>query len=485
MEKNKEKKLGQINTPDRLVQQMLDFGGYSDNKILGKHVLDNSCGNGQFLSEIVQRYIREAVSNKYSAKKISDELSEYIHGIEIDEKVCELCRERLNGIAENFGIDGVNWDIVCEDALLYDGFRGKMDFVFGNPPYVRVHNVKGDEGYDVMKSYKFAEKGSSDLYLAFYECGLSELKDGGTLCYITPSSWLSSASGKNMRDYILENNTLSAIVDFGHTQIFDNAQTYTLVSLFKNKRCDNISYLEYNDGVFDPISSVTYSNICIDGKFYFAKNDDLEMLKKIESIACDKVRVKNGLATLDDKFFIDGLDNVIANCGTTALTIPVVKASTGKWGRCFFPYKYKLLIDGGKLRTMPLEEIKEESPSIYNYVMSHEEELKARTYDNGSNWWEIGRSQGLSDTFKDKIAINNLTKGPGDIKITAVPAGSHVYSGFYILTNTPFEKIKKALHSKQFFNYVKALKKYKSGEYYTFSSKDVEKFLNYWIYGNK
>ena len=76
MEKNKEKKLGQINTPDRLVQQMLDFGSYSGNKILGKHVLDNSCGNGQFLSEIVLRYIREAVSNKYSAKKISDELSE-------------------------------------------------------------------------------------------------------------------------------------------------------------------------------------------------------------------------------------------------------------------------------------------------------------------------------------------------------------------------------------------------------------------------
>lgn len=480
MEKNKEKKLGQINTPDRLVQQMLDFGGYSGNKILGKHVLDNSCGNGQFLSEIVQRYIREAVSNKYSVKKISDELSEYIHGIEIDENVCELCKERLSGIAENFGINGVNWDIVCANALLYEEFKGKIDYVFGNPPYVRVHNVKGDDGYDIMKSYKFAEKGSSDLYLAFYECGLSALKDGGVLCYITPSSWLSSASGKNMRDYILENKTLSAVVDFGHTQIFDNAQTYTLVALFKNKPCDSISYQEYNGGAFDPISSVTYSNITIDGKFYFAKNEDLEMLKKIEGVKCDKVRVKNGLATLNDKVFIDEIPKDFP----AIYYIPVIKASTGKWGKCLFPYE---ICYDRNIESIPLEDIESRYPYLYEYIMLHEKELKARTYDKGSNWWEIGRSQGLSDTFKDKIAINNLTKGPGDIKITAVPAGSHVYSGFYILTDATFDKIKEALHSKQFFNYVKALKKYKSGEYYTFSSKDVEKFLNYWItkYGDK
>ena len=54
---NKEKRLGQIFTPQYLVEDILDFAGYSNSdNILGKHVIDNSCGDGAFLSEIVHRY---------------------------------------------------------------------------------------------------------------------------------------------------------------------------------------------------------------------------------------------------------------------------------------------------------------------------------------------------------------------------------------------------------------------------------------------
>ena len=480
MRASTKKELGQVNTPDRLVTQMLDFGGYDGEIILRKHVIDNSCGNGQFLVQIVRRYINAALRSKESAETISSELSQYIHGIEIDENICEECRQRLDSIVWQFGIDNVNWDIKCENTLLFHGYDGKMGYVFGNPPYVRIHNVKGGENYDILKGYSFAEKGSSDLYLAFFEYGLSLLNENGVLCYITPSSWLSSASGKNMRKYILDRKTLHAIVDFGHFQVFDDAQTYTSVTLFKNKSCKRISYYEYNDGAFDAISSISYSDICIDGKFYFAKDDELKTLKEIEKTTCDKIRVKNGLATLNDKIFVDQVPDTISDC----CTINVLKASTGKWGRCLFPYRLSKS-DLGKIESIPIEEIKESYPEWYKYLIDNEGELKARTYDNGSNWWEIGRRQGLNDTFRAKIAMNNLTKRPGDIKITRMPEYTHVYSGLYILTDVPFNTIKQALESEQFFNYVKSLKKYKSGEYYTFSSKDVEKFLNYKIYGNK
>lgn len=473
MEKNKEKRLGQINTPTRLVEQMLDLGGYFGNKILRKHVLDNSCGNGQFLSAIVERYIKESLASGNSASSIATELSRYIHGIEVDENICELCAERMSSIAEKFGIDDVQWNIVCADSLLYHEFDGEMDYVFGNPPYVRVHNVKGDDGYDIMKSYKFAEKGSSDLYLAFYERGLAELCEGGILCYITPSSWLSSVSGRNMREYILENRTLSAVVDFGHKQVFDNAQTYTIVTLFKNKECKEISC---HDNNFQPVSSVTYSNISINGKFYFADEKSFDMLKKIESTEIDRIRVKNGLATLADKVFIDELpDNI-------ELSIEVIKGSTGQWHRCLFPYTS----DGERgVAPYSLNEIETYFPETYRYIIANETALKDRTYDNGSNWWEIGRSQGLPDTFEYKISLSSLISKPGDIKMTEIKPGQHVYSGYYVTGYKSFEEIKNALDSKDFFEYVKLLKKYKSGNYYTFSSKDVEKFLNYWLYGKK
>lgn len=48
------KNRGQVYTPKYLVNIILDIGGYSGKKILKKHVIDNSCGNGAFLCEIVK-----------------------------------------------------------------------------------------------------------------------------------------------------------------------------------------------------------------------------------------------------------------------------------------------------------------------------------------------------------------------------------------------------------------------------------------------
>ena len=46
----------QIFTPNSIANKMLDLAGYNKS-IFGKKVLENSCGDGQILSEIVKRYI--------------------------------------------------------------------------------------------------------------------------------------------------------------------------------------------------------------------------------------------------------------------------------------------------------------------------------------------------------------------------------------------------------------------------------------------
>ena len=48
------KQHGRVYTPDYLICLILDFGGYYDSELLGKHVIDNSCGDGAFLTEIVK-----------------------------------------------------------------------------------------------------------------------------------------------------------------------------------------------------------------------------------------------------------------------------------------------------------------------------------------------------------------------------------------------------------------------------------------------
>ena len=44
----------QIFTPTDIVTKMLDLANYRGN-LFGKKVLENSCGDGKFLSQIVQR----------------------------------------------------------------------------------------------------------------------------------------------------------------------------------------------------------------------------------------------------------------------------------------------------------------------------------------------------------------------------------------------------------------------------------------------
>ena len=59
----------QIPTPNEYVKIMLDEAGYLTN-LAGKRVLENSCGEGNILAEIVRRYISDCKMQKLSAEQI-------------------------------------------------------------------------------------------------------------------------------------------------------------------------------------------------------------------------------------------------------------------------------------------------------------------------------------------------------------------------------------------------------------------------------
>ena len=80
MKKTNEKKIAnkcQIFTPTNYVKELLDSVGYHKN-IVNKTILENSCGDGNILVEIVNRYIEEAIELKFSNKKIKKGLENNI-----------------------------------------------------------------------------------------------------------------------------------------------------------------------------------------------------------------------------------------------------------------------------------------------------------------------------------------------------------------------------------------------------------------------
>ena len=460
-----EKINGRFYTPEFIVNNILDLSGYHGQSILKKHVIDNSCGDGAFLIVIVDRYCNEFLKLNNDLRILSEELSEYIHGIEIDENESKMCIENLNNIIRKYGLNRVNWDINCTDTLTVDRYNGKMDFVLGNPPYVRVHNL--GRSFDNIKKFSFAQNGMTDLYIVFYEIGLRMLNENGVLGYITPSSFFNSVAGEYMRLHLVNNNLLDKIVNLKHFQAF-TATTYTAITILRNNRQKNTTdYYQFEDKNNFPfyVDTLSIEDYFINGNFYFANKRKLDELKTILNYNTVKnfFAVKNGFATLADKFFISNFDFGV-------FTIPIIKASTGKQYKCLFPYSK------GKL--VPFEDLTTNS-SIKSHFEDNKELLLRRSLEKNSEWYGFGRTQGINDVYRCKYSINTLIKTQSDLKLIKCDKGVGVYSGLYIVTDVSESELKEMLYSEDFVSYISLLGKYKNGGYYTFSSKDLKNYLEY------
>ena len=153
---DKVKNHGKIYTPENIIYMMLDFAGYNKlENIIEKHVIDNSCGDGNFLYCIVIRYIHAYLSLNKTTSGLEQHLEKYIHGIEIDGDEVNKCISRLNVIIDTYHLNHVFWDIKQGDSLLNTDYDQKMDYVFGNPPYVRTKNVTNELKYE-FRNFSFS-----------------------------------------------------------------------------------------------------------------------------------------------------------------------------------------------------------------------------------------------------------------------------------------------------------------------------------------
>lgn len=459
---------GQVFTPDYLVKNILDLCGYTETSaIIDNHIIDNSCGDGAFLVEVAQRFIGAYRLAGYSDDAIKQALETYVHGIELDTDAYTKCIENLTTLSETFNLTGVKWNIINTDALTNTRYLASMDYVVGNPPYVRVHNISTDAKF-LKTNYSFMREGMSDLYLAFFELGLYMLKDTGILGYVTPSSYFNSKAGGIFRDYIIRGRSLHTVVDFGHYQPF-SATTYVAITLLTKAENDTVNYYEYDEFEHKPVKHrvLDFGDFVTDSRQLLFGGREVSQTQAI--LASEglpkKCVVKNGITTLLDEFFIS------ETLPCTQFVIPILKASTGAWERCIYPYN-----ENGR----PIHfDVLQSDLQLSKRYETYKDRLLARDLQKGTEWYEFGRAQGIKDVYKQKYAVNSLIRSKEDIKLVACPPGTGVYGGLYILTDLSEDELRGVLVSDEFEAYVKSLGKYKSGGYYTYSSKELQLYLNY------
>jgi len=487
----KHKTLGQVFTPEWIVNEILDSSGFNKDNLVNKRIIDPACGDGAFLKIIVERIIDFLLKENIPDDKIKTYLENHVYGIEIDGTEFNNCLLNLNKIIKE-KLDNklkVNWKIFQDNTLTrYKNFVGFFDFVVGNPPYIRIHNLDKETRILLKREFIFVN-GTTDIYLSFFELGFKLLNKKGVLGYISPNSYLHNASYKNFRKFLKEKRAIRRLTDFKSNKIFKGISTYTAISIINfYDKGDSFIYQELKEGKIQEVNNIPYEHIRIND-FSFSGKEGMDFLNKLYSNTNDKIsnfyNVQYGFATLRDAIFIGKIVDkkeklVLFNNSwiEEEILYKIVKGSTYKGRKeeikfVLFPYKKQ----DNCFIPIPEKEFKKRYPNAYKYLLNNKEELLKRDIDKGAYWYEFGRSQGVQTSHSEKIVLSTLVNQR--IHFYKLPKDVFIYSGLFIIKKekeTGWRIIEDILSSKEFYRYIQLTSKNFSGGYKSVTSKQIKNY---------
>jgi hypothetical protein len=100
-----------------------------------------------------------------------------------------------------------------------------FDAVIGNPPYVRSRNLPDARGEFYREEYRSAE-GAYDVYVPFLERAAAL---GARNSFIVPNRWTTTDYGETIRELLIDEYSLTELVDLSHLDVFPDADIYPLI----------------------------------------------------------------------------------------------------------------------------------------------------------------------------------------------------------------------------------------------------------------
>lgn len=474
------KKRGQFFTPDCIADKLIDFAEISSGELYGKRILDCSCGSGNILKPLVERYVREGRQIGYSSRDIKHALENNIVGLDIDQNCCEICSLRLSEIAEANGLEDVSWRILNVDALRVSFSQDRFDLVIGNPPYIDYHDLDTQTRDFLRDAYSVCGQGRFDYYYPFFEFGINCLSDSGKLCYLIPNSIFKNVFAARLRQAIKP--LLSAVGDFKTKKVFEALTSSAFVRLEKEKHYKNVHYYDFDSNLDFFVEKTQLE----DGKKWVFALPGKASRKKGSTFG-EKYRASCPVATLcNDVFLIDAdfvldkndshlllKDGSMIERNATRVAISPKSHRCGKSMLVIFPYAE----NGKGVRRLTDNELEMHFPGTYRFLSSHRERLDRRSSDGGCRWFEYGRSQGLANLSENRLLISTVITNK--INVIELSPGVVPYSGIVIAAvgDNALAQAKIILKSNAFLEYVHLVGTNVSGSSIRISSKDVNQFI--------
>lgn len=404
--------------------------------LLSLKILDPACGSGAFLNQALEFLISEHGALDTYRKVYEGEglglydiestiLENNLYGVDINADAVEIARLSLwlRTAAKGRVLTDLSKNLVAANSLLEFPFDFKFDVVIGNPPYVRQEAIK--EQKPALQKYK-AYSGTADLFVYFYELGITHLKENGLLGFICSNKFFRTSYGKNLRKFILENIQITHIIDFTGVKVFEDASVDSAITIFKKIRADENS--KFNFLVSSTINLKTQKFIQIpqstlnETNFTFLDNSKFELKSKIEKVARPLkdwgVNIYRGILTgLNEAFIIDSKtrDKILSTCigeereRTQKLIRPILR------GRDIKRYDYEwaglwLINIHNGYGTKPRINI-DNFPKLKLYLDKFEPKLSKRS-DKGATPYNLRNCAYLEEFEKEKILCARMVQSP-------------------------------------------------------------------------
>jgi hypothetical protein len=281
---------GMYYTPPDIVSFMLDRIGYRGAGVIGKKLLDLSCGSGGFLVEAAARLV-EAHAEYWRAQGHAhipadhvqaalNEIRECLHGMDLNPFACALAETNLLiqvidlvNIAHKAGQPATigRFHIYASDSLTFAAdtlsamagtlplemedlpvedqmkagigrWKDKFDYIVGNPPYVRADVNPQVQPYRerVRREHPIKEVRDTmvfkwDLFVPFVAASLKLLRPGsGRMAMITSSAIETVPYCGNLRELLVTASTVDEVHFFGGLRLFRDAAVQNTITIATN-----------------------------------------------------------------------------------------------------------------------------------------------------------------------------------------------------------------------------------------------------------
>ena len=231
---------GEVYTRPWVVELILNLAGYvSDVNLVDAVAIEPAAGRGAFVTSMAERLVasctkqgRPVTDCLSSIKAYERDANSAAHArLAVIRKLLDLnvSSPEAEALAThwiksgNYLLDfGKRLEAVRNSPLSADKFSPdqQADYVIGNPPYIRLEDIPAKENAAYRKLFR-TMKGRSDIYVAFYEAALLELKPGGVCAFICADRWMLNQYGAELRRLITEGYSVEFVIEMHHAEAFE------------------------------------------------------------------------------------------------------------------------------------------------------------------------------------------------------------------------------------------------------------------------